>query len=150
MGIQFHRSELQWLQSNLQGWSQMEWASMTTLEHGYIQDFLNQVRNCIINPGNTVNLPQEEAVFISKWLTDYKNNSGEYMFQGGPYGNNIQEGSQFPSLTGSANSNFEGEGAFGANEFQRSANIFNDILHKLGDIIYPPGSNTSSSPGGTP
>ena len=67
------------------------------------------------------------------------------MFQGGPYGSNIGEGSQFPGLAGQ---NPTGEGSFPQYAFQESGNIFNDILKKLGDIIYPVNSPVDSSPGG--
>ena len=83
--------------------------------------------------------------FIKKLFTDYKNNAGEYIFEG-PMGNNPRIGS-FPSNTGSANSNFEGTGSFPEAFYQTGANIFNDILLKLGDVVEPPLNPVSHSPG---
>lgn len=119
------------------------------LEHGWFNDFLMKVRLCITNPNNSVAFTDKAQVdFIKKWFIDYKNFAGEYMFQGGPYGNNVGEGSQFPSMSGSANSSFRSGASFPANAFQSSGNIFNSILRKLGDVINPPMSPVSSSPGG--
>lgn len=115
-------------------------------EHGWIQDFLNKVRMCIMNPHNSVVFTDiNQLNFIKKWFTDYKNNAGEYIFTG-PAGNNVRE-AQFPSLTGSANSNFEGQGSFPESSFLQGSNIFNDILYKLGNIVMPPVSNILHSPG---
>jgi hypothetical protein len=115
-------------------------------EHGWIQDFLNKVRLCIMNPHNSVVFTDiNQLNFIKKWFTDYKNNAGEYIFTG-PWGNNVRIG-QFPTGTGSANQNFTAQGGFPETFFQPGANIFNDILHKLGEVIYPPVSPVLHSPG---
>jgi hypothetical protein len=146
MSITFTLPELQWLQSNLQGWNEEKWTAMGVNEHGWLQNFLTQVRSCLMNPNQSITLTSDQNNFIKKWLVDYKNNSGEWIFQG-PYGNAIGEGSQFPSLTGSANSNFNGQGAFGENSYLYGANIFNDILHRLGDQVYGPDINIDPAEG---
>lgn len=151
----FTPAELNWLQSNLQNFNEEQWTSMGDsdhpigggLEHGWFKDFLGKVRICIMNPTSSVIFTDKAQIdFLRKWLIDYKNGAGEYIFKG-PYGSAIGEGSQFPSLTGSANSNFNGQGSFPENFYQTGANIFNSILHKLGDVVFPVGSPTTSSPG---
>lgn len=147
--VHFHRPELEWLQSNLQQTSEEKDNNLTAQEHAWILDFLMKVRLELTHPTiPIVFLCRDQVNFIKKTLTDYKNNAGAWEFQGGPYGNNIGEGGQFPSLTGSANSNFSGQGAFPEDAFVRSGNIFNDVLHVLGDVIYPPLDPVVHSPGG--
>jgi|SRR5665213_970911 len=154
--VQFTSMELNWLQSNLYEFNEEKSPQMGSddenhaiggnMEHPWFQDFLTKVRQCIGKPNATVVFTNVNQLnFIKKWLTDYKNNGGEYMFQGGPYGNNIGEGGQFPSLAGQ---NPSGQGSFPENAFQESGNIFNDILLKLGEVIYPVNSPIDSSPGG--
>jgi hypothetical protein len=146
--VQFTRQELNWLQVNLQGFNEEKSTQMGESdenhpigggkEHGWFQDFLDKVRSCIINPSNTVQFTDlDQLNFIRKWFTDYKNTTGEYIFQG-PYGTSQLEGGQFPDTIGSANSNFQGQGSFPDQSFQAGANIFNSILAKLGDIVIPP------------
>jgi hypothetical protein len=84
--------------------------------------------------------------FIKNIFTMYKNNAGEYIFTG-VWGDNVRIG-QFPTGTGSANQNFTAQGGFPEEQFLRGADIFNNILHKLGEIIYPPYSQTYASAGG--
>jgi hypothetical protein len=154
--VQFTPAELNFLQANIQAFNEEKSPQMGSddenhpiggaMEHPWFQDFLNKVRMCIMNPHNSVVFTDiNQLNFIKKWFTDYKNTSGEYMFQGGPYGSNIGEGSQFPGL---ANQNPSGEGSFPNYAFQQSGNIFNDILNKLGDVVYPTDSPISGSPGG--
>src|SRR5271170_2435061 len=156
LSVQFTSAELNWLQTNLQQFNEEKWAQMGNddenhaiggfQEHGWLQDFLNKVRSCIMNPALSVVFTDNNQLnFIKKWFTDYKNNAGEYIFTG-PLGDNVRIG-QFPSLTGSANSSMRGGGSFPESFFLPGANIFNDILHKLGDIVYPPVSPILHSPG---
>jgi hypothetical protein len=85
--------------------------------------------------------------FIKKLLVDYKNSTaGGYIFTG-VWGDNVRIG-QFPSLQGSANSSMRGEGSFPEEAFLPGGNIFNGILRKLGDVIYPPLDSTYHSAGG--
>jgi len=155
--VQFTPAELNWLQANLQQFGEEVWAQMGDnqedhpigggKEHGWIQDFLNKVRLCIGNPNNFVVFSDiDQLNFIKKWFIDYKNNAGEYIFQG-PYGTNQMEGGQFPTLTGSANSSMRGQGSFPEQFFQPGANIFNDILNKLGTVVVPPVDPIVHSPG---
>lgn len=117
-------------------------------EHGWFQDFLDKIRACIMNPSFGVPFTDlDQLNFIRKWFIDYKNTTGEYIFQG-PYGTNQMEGGQFPDTTGSANSNFQGQGSFPDKSFQTGANIFNSILAKLGDIINIPMGPVNHSQGG--
>jgi hypothetical protein len=154
--VQFTPMELNWLQANIQAFNEEKSPQMGSddenhsiggdMEHPWFQDFLMKVRQCIGRPNSVVLFTDVDQLnFIKKWFTDYKNTSGEYMFQGGPYGSNIGEGSQFPSVAGQ---NPTGEGSFGQYAFQESGNIFNDILHKLGEVIYPVNSPIDHSPGG--
>lgn len=156
--VQFTPPELNWLQVNLQAFNEEKWAQMGNSdenhaiggfqEHGWLQDMLMKVRMCIANPHASVIFTDiHQLNFIKKWFTDYKNNAGEYIFQG-PYGTNIQEGGQFPTGTGSANQDFTAQGGFPDQFFQRGANIFNDILHRLGNVVYPPVDPVIHSNGG--
>lgn len=113
----------------------------------YFEDFLAKVRICIMNPHNSVVFTDiDELNFIKRLLTDYKNSSaGNYIFTG-PWGDNVRIG-QFPTATGSANSYIRGQGSFPEESFLQGSNIFNDILHKLGDVIYPPVTPVYGSPG---
>lgn len=158
MIIVFVREELNWLQSMLFGFGEEKWPGsvqpnepdpnddgviqMSQLEHDWFNNLLHQVRECIKRHADGVDFdlptgmgkPQHD--FISKILIDYKNSTaGNYIFRG-PLGTAIQEGGQFPVLTGSANSNFEGQGSFPENQFQSEANIFNSILIKLGQVVF--------------
>lgn len=134
----------------------MKWAQMGSgdedhaiggeQEHRWIQDFLNKVRLCIMNPSSSVVFTDVNQVnFIKKFLTDYKNNAGEYIFEG-TWGDNVRIG-QFPALTGSANSSMRGQGGFPEEAFLQGSNVFNGILYKLGNIIYPPLDPVYHSPG---
>jgi hypothetical protein len=155
LSVQFNKPELEWLQVNLQAFNEEKWTSMGDSahpigggqEHGWFQDFLLKVRTCLMNPAQHVNFTDKAQLdFIKKFLTDYKQNAGEYIFQG-PYGTNQMEGAQFPAITGSVNANIQGVGF--PDQFQQTgANIFNGILQKLGDVIYPPISGTYASRGG--
>lgn len=88
----------------------------------------------------------EDALnFARKYFVDYKNNAGEYIFTG-PAGNNVRIGG-FPTLTGAANSNFNGQGAFPESFFLRGQDVFNGVLSKLGGIIIPPLNPVYGSPG---
>ena len=132
LSIQFTPAELNWLQSNVQAFNEEKWAQMGNddenhaigggNEHAWFQDFLNKVRTSIMN-----------------------SSAGGYIFTG-VAGDNVRIG-QFPSGTGSANQNFTGQGSFPEEAFLLGSNIFNDILHKFGDIIYPPVSPIYHSPG---
>lgn len=155
LSAQFTPAELNWLQVNLQAFNEVQWTSMGdsahpiggASEHGWFKDFLEKVRASIRTPAAPVVFSDvNELNFFRKWLIDYKNTSGEYIFQG-PYGMGTGEGGQFPSMTGSANSNFDGQGSFPGRFFERGANIFNDILIKLGDVVMPPINPVVSSPG---
>lgn len=157
LSIQFTPAELNWLQSNVQAFNEEKWAQMGNddenhaiggnNEHAWFQDFLNKVRTSIMNPHIPVTFTDINQVnFIKKWFIDYKNSSaGGYIFTG-VAGDNVRIG-QFPSGTGSANQNFTGQGSFPEEAFLLGSNIFNDILHKFGDIIYPPVSPVYGSPG---
>jgi hypothetical protein len=168
--IHFTPPELNWLQSNLQGWGEEKWpgsdqpsddpsiagvVQMSQQEHTWFQNLLDQVRRCIMNPQATVSfdppagLGPAQHAFIEKLLIDYKGSTaGNYIFKG-PYGENYKEGGQFPTTTGSANSVFSGQGSFPENSFIDGANIFNSILQKLGAPQYPapPAPGTYHSPG---
>lgn len=162
MSIYFDRAEAKWLQSQLQGWYEMNWAGsnapsddpsiqgvtqFSAQERAWVLDFLTQIRMVVANPKNGVNLTDPQQLFIKNWLLMFQSAAGNWMFKG-PYGQNIQEGGQFPDSTGSANSNFNGQGSFPENQFYTQANIFNSILQKLGAPQYPPPPGYSSSPGG--
>jgi hypothetical protein len=155
--VQFTPAELNWLQANVQQFNEEKWAQMGNddenhaigggQEHGWFADFLAKVRVCIMNPHQSVTFTDVNQLnFIKKWFTDYKNSSaGEYIFTG-VAGDNVRIG-QFPSFQGSANSNIEGQGGFPEEQFLTGSNIFNGILQKLGDVIYPPISPVYHSPG---
>jgi hypothetical protein len=154
---QFTPAELNWLQWMLQQFNEEKWAQMGSgdedhaiggeQEHGWFQDFLNKVRLCIMNPASHVVFTDVNQVnFIKKFLMDYKNNAGEYIFTG-PWGDNVRIG-QFPALTGSANSSMSGQGGFPEEAFLQGADVFNGILQKLGAIIYPPLDPVYHSAGG--
>jgi len=156
--IVFTHAELNWLQSFLRDVWEMKWPGsfhppddptarggvlqMSTLEHEWLYNFLLQVRACITNPTNNVDFNEprgmgpRQLAYMNKTLIDYQGGPGMYIFKG-PYGQNIQEGAQFPDATGSANSNIRGQGSFPENSFYIGSNIFNDILKKLGSIVFP-------------
>jgi hypothetical protein len=154
--VQFSPIELNWLQWMLQQLNEEKWANMGDSshpqggqqEHGWFQDFLNKVRACIGNPNGSVIFTDDGQLnFIKKLLVDYKNSTaGGYIFTG-VWGDNVRIG-QFPSLQGSANSSMRGEGSFPEEAFLPGGNIFNGILRKLGDVIYPPLDSTYHSAGG--
>jgi hypothetical protein len=151
--VQFTKYELQWLQWMLQQLNEEKWpgsksvTQMGSNEHAWFQDFLSKVRQCIMNPsGSVVFTDKAQLDFIKNIFTMYKNNAGEYIFTG-VWGDNVRIG-QFPTGTGSANQNFTAQGGFPEEQFLRGADIFNNILHKLGEIIYPPYSQTYASAGG--
>jgi len=161
--IHFDKREARLLQTQLQGWSEMNWPGsnapsddpsikgvqqFTDQERGWVLDFLQQIRNVITNPIATVSLADAQQLFIKSWLLMFMSSvAGNYIWKG-PYGSNILEGDQFPDTTGSANSNFNGQGSFPENQFYTQANIYNSILQKLGAPQYPPSPEYSSSPGG--
>lgn len=138
--------ELQFLQTMCQGFNEEKWANMGANEHAYFQDFLNQVRASILHPTFPVVFTDAGQLdFIRTWFTYYKNNAGEYIFTG-VWGDNVRIG-QFPTGQGSANQNFTAQGSYPEEAFLEGADIFNSILRKLGEIIYPPASNIYHSPG---
>jgi hypothetical protein len=141
--VQFSPPELNWLQWMLQQLNEEKWPGsrdvkqMGQQEHLWFQDFLNKVRQCIMNPrGSVVFTDKAQLDFIKNIFIMFKNNAGEYIFTG-VWGNNVRIG-QFPTGTGSANQNFTAQGGFPEEQFLRGADIFNNILHKLGTVIYPP------------
>jgi hypothetical protein len=154
---QFTAAELNWLQIMLQQLNEEVWANMGDSdhpqggqnEHAWFRDFLNKVRACIGHPTGTVTFTDDGQLnFIKKLLTDYKNSTaGGYIFTG-TWGDNVRIG-QFPTGTGSANQNFTAQGGFPEEQFLTGSNIFNNILRKLGDVIYPPVSNIYHDAGAT-
>jgi hypothetical protein len=156
LSVTFTKIELQFLQTLTQQFNEEKWAQMGNddenhaiggqAEHGYFQDFLNKIRLSIMNPSQPVVFTDANQLnFIKNWFIYFKNNAGEYIFTG-VWGDNVRIG-QFPTATGSANSNFNGQGSFPEEAFLTGSNIYNNILHKLGDIIYSPVSPVYHSPG---
>ena len=50
-------------------------------------------------------------------------------------------------MTGAANSNFNGQGAFPESFFLTGQDVFNNILHKLGAVVVAPINPVYGSPG---
>lgn len=152
--VQFTPRELDWLQIMIQQLNEEVWPGSKSVEqmgqqeHAWFQDFLNKVRACIGNPAGSVAFTDKGQLdFIKNLLTMYKNSTaGGYIFTG-VWGDNVRIG-QFPVLTGSANSSMRGEGSFPEEAFLEGSNIFNGILQKLGDVIYPPLNPIYNSAGG--
>lgn len=157
--IHFNKLEARWLQSQLQGWYEMNWPGSTLpgqtgtvaqfdpAEKEFVLNFLQQIRIVVANPKTDVTLSDPQQLFIKNWLLMFKDSSaGNYIFKG-PFGSNMLEGDQFPDGTGSANQNFTGQGSFPENQFYPQANIFNSILQKLGAPQYPAPPDIYHSPG---